>query len=243
MDVKGFSIGEVLRFGWNKLKENWFFLLSYLVLVNIICAGGYLFGLPIGQSAPKTWILVQIFLFVLNMTFGMGLIKANLTIADGEKPSWSYIYSQFPLLFKYFFGALLYVIVVLLGLILFIVPGLVWGVKYLLFSYAVVDKKFGPIEALEESSRITNGAKWDIAGWGLLSTALMYVAVLVVLLVPALTAMLAFNISPEALLTTQAWLGLIIISCFVAFLALFSLFVSLMMAYIYRKLERQSGNE
>ena len=49
-----------------------------------------------------------------------------------------------------------------------IIPGIIWGIKFQFFSYFIVDKGLGPIEALKRSSTITKGAKWDLFLFGLL---------------------------------------------------------------------------
>jgi uncharacterized membrane protein len=47
-------------------------------------------------------------------------------------------------------------------MLLLIVPGIIWGIKFCFFDYFVVDKRLGPIEALKRSSAITRGVKWDL---------------------------------------------------------------------------------
>ena len=60
--------------------------------------------------------------------------------------------------------------IVLSGIILLIIPGIIWSVKYSFVGYFIVDKGLGPIEALKESSLITNGAKQDLfLFWSLIS--------------------------------------------------------------------------
>ena len=57
---------------------------------------------------------------------------------------------------------ILYGLIVLAGMILLVIPGIIWAVKLQYFSYFIIDKKLAPIEALKESSRITTGIKWDV---------------------------------------------------------------------------------
>jgi len=51
---------------------------------------------------------------------------------------------------------------------LLIIPGIIWAIKFYFFSYLIVDKGLGPIEALKRSSAITDGSKWDLFLLGLL---------------------------------------------------------------------------
>ena len=49
-----------------------------------------------------------------------------------------------------------------LGLIAFVIPGLVFIAAYSMFSYVIVDKEVGIIASFQESARLTKGARWKI---------------------------------------------------------------------------------
>jgi len=53
-------------------------------------------------------------------------------------------------------------LIVVLGTLLFIVPGVIWGIKYSFMFYIMVDQNVGPIKALEMSGQMTNGIKMDL---------------------------------------------------------------------------------
>jgi len=53
-------------------------------------------------------------------------------------------------------------IIILVGFVLLIVPGIVFATKYIFVQVLVVDKGMGAHEALRESARITYGHKWNI---------------------------------------------------------------------------------
>jgi len=97
-----------------------------------------------------------------------GVNQIALRFCDGEKGEFADLFSCFPLFFKYLFGSILYRLIVLGGIILLIIPGIIWAIKFQFFSYFIVDKGLGPIESLKRSSAITRGAKWDLFLFGLL---------------------------------------------------------------------------
>ena len=51
---------------------------------------------------------------------------------------------------------------VLVGLLLMIVPGIYWSLKYTFVPYLVIDKKAGVGEALRISGQMTEGIKWKL---------------------------------------------------------------------------------
>jgi len=74
--------------------------------------------------------------------------------------------------------AVLYGLIIFGGFLLFIVPGIIWSVKFSLWSYFVVDKGLGPVQALKASSRATMGVKWDLFGFGIVCGAINILGVL-----------------------------------------------------------------
>lgn len=48
-------------------------------------------------------------------------------------------------------------LIVLVGVVLFIIPGIIWGLKYSLSMVAILDKRLSPVEAVRFSGKITSG--------------------------------------------------------------------------------------
>ena len=59
-------------------------------------------------------------------------------------------------------GNLLFLLIILGGLLLLVVPGLIWGVKYQFAPFLIVDRNCGIKAALRESAGITTGVKWEL---------------------------------------------------------------------------------
>jgi hypothetical protein len=71
---------------------------------------------------------------------------------------------------------ILYGLIVGLGVILLVVPGIIWGLKYSLTPYALMDRKLGPWKALKLSGTITTGYKGQLFCTGLVSMIPMIIA-------------------------------------------------------------------
>jgi len=61
----------------------------------------------------------------------------------------------------------LVVSVVAVGLILLIVPGVIFSVRYMFYGYAVVERNARPLEAMAQSAAATRGAWWNVSLFGL----------------------------------------------------------------------------
>jgi uncharacterized membrane protein len=170
MATKKFSRGEAIEFGWKMMKSNISFFIILVVVTLIISIASNIsesiIRKSIGFQALPT--IIYIATMVLQLAIGMGLIKIALRFCDNEKGKFTDLFSCFPLFFKYLFGSILYTLIVFVGLILLIIPGIIWGIKFQFFPYFIVDKGLGPIESLKKSSEITKGIKWDLFLFGLL---------------------------------------------------------------------------
>ena len=87
-----------------------------------------------------------------------------------------------------------------------IVPGIIWGIQYMFFSYFIIDEDLGPMEALKRSAAITEGAKWDLFLFGLLLAGINLLGALCLLVgliatIPA--TMLAFAFAYRRLLPSE----------------------------------------
>ena len=83
---------------------------------------------------------------------------------------------------------LLVIVIVVLGFIFLIVPGIIFACKLAFVSYLVVDRKMEAVEAVKESWRMTTGHAWTIFFMGLLAIpiALIGLVCLIVGIIPAI---------------------------------------------------------
>lgn len=171
MSAKRFSKGEAIKFGWNAMGNNLVFFVLFLLVVWIISGFFSFLGSPIW--GPHIVFFPFAFTFVgwiFSIFVSMAVIKTGLRLsaATGEKAEISDTWSGYPLFFHYLVGGILYGLIVLAGIILLIVPGIIWGIKYSMFGYLIMDQEMTPVAAIKKSGEITKGAKWDLFLLGLL---------------------------------------------------------------------------
>lgn len=168
--MEKFVIGEAFRFGWQKMKEHfWFFAGLFVVTLIVQGLQDHYSKIPFGKQAYAPFLTLC--LAVLNIIMQIGMIRIALYLHDGQAASFPDLFSQWRLFFKYIFSAILYGLIVFGGLLLLIVPGIMWGVRFQFYAYYVIDKNAGPMEALELSSKATKGSRrriflFDLACFG-----------------------------------------------------------------------------
>jgi len=169
----GFSAKSAVQAGWETFKRRpWFFIGSALVII-LAAAVAHAIASALGGSRETPSLLGTLADWGLGTLISMGVVafylKANddperVTLGDlwHPAPFWNYLLASFIL------G-----IVVALGMILLIVPGIIFALMFAFTPFIVVDRGLGPIEAMKESKRITYGHKWQLLGFGLLCVLIM----------------------------------------------------------------------
>jgi len=168
MGENRFSMSEALSFGWETMKSNIGFFIGLLIVAFLIQALPEAIGKYTKKDLFAVSVLFYIASWILSFVVKMGLIKVSLKFCDNIKGKLDDLLSSFHLLINYIAGSVLYVLIIIAGTILLIIPGIIWAIKFGLFSYFIVDREMGPVEALKASAGATDGAKWDLFLFGLL---------------------------------------------------------------------------
>ncbi len=177
-----FSRPEALSFGWQTMKKNFWFLAGLLALSGVL----YFVPSAIADATKKKLlpvsVIFNIIYIVVSYIAQMGIMGISLKLCDGEHVKISDLFAYTSRFFKYLAASILYVLIVLGGTILLVVPGIIWGIQFGLYGYNIVDKNSGPITALKYSSKITRQAKWDLAVFGLFVFAINLLGILCLIL-------------------------------------------------------------
>jgi len=106
--------------------------------------------------------------FVVNPV-GYGVAYASLKAARGEKPEVADMFEGFKNYLNVVAASLLTAVIIAVGFILLIVPGIIFACKLAFVPYLVLDKKLNATEAIRESWNMTNGRAGTIFLIGLLA--------------------------------------------------------------------------
>jgi len=167
--MQAFSFKEALLWGWQKFKRN---PIPYIAIFLFLIAFNMLFTILTNEKTIGSGVfqgIGQIVVTAVQWWFYIGLIGILISVYDGARPSFEKLFSQSGgTLLNYILGTILYILIVLGGLILFIVPGVIWSIKFQYYAYAIVDKGMSPIDALKQSGVLTSGRKWTLFGFFLI---------------------------------------------------------------------------
>jgi uncharacterized membrane protein len=184
-------VGASYAHAWEMLKRFWRQLLLIGVLVVLVIAAGVVVQLVWARNesgAAVGEVIGQLYSLFVAGPIQVGASFALLKAARGEKPHADDLFAPFR--HNYWSAAFAPVLVGLLtvvGLLLLILPGIFVAVRLSFVSFLVVDEGLGPIEAVRESWRLTQGRFWTLFGGAMLGVFVVWVGV-ILLVVGAIPA-------------------------------------------------------
>jgi hypothetical protein len=167
VDTRTFEVGDAIRFGWEKTKAN----LNLVVVLAL--AAALATGIPsaiargLQDSAPVLAGLFNLVSTVISLIVGVQATRISLRLHDGGTATVRDLFTvEGPLLWRYFLASLLYAVIVAVGTLLLVVPGIIFAVRYVFYGYAVVDRGAQPMESMAQSAAATKGNWWNVSLFG-----------------------------------------------------------------------------
>jgi uncharacterized membrane protein len=158
--MKQIKIKFALKLGWQLFKEHLAILVGSTACVAL-CS--YLLSYFSDKSKEQPILIIgSLSAYFLVLLVGIGYLKILFKIYDKQEADPKELFSNVRKIWDWFVGTLLYSLMVGVGFIFLIVPGVYLMIHFAFFQYFIVDKNFGPIEALKASSKLTDGKKWEV---------------------------------------------------------------------------------
>lgn len=147
-----FRSWEFIGQAWELVKPHW---LPLAVIFVIMAAIGGLPGLLHRSAAPLLF-------FVIGGALYVGIARAILGLIGGKPPTVGMMFGGFDRFGQAFLATLVMGVLICLGTILCIVPGVILAIMWLFvyFVMAETDLDFWP--AMEASAKLTAGYRWEL---------------------------------------------------------------------------------
>jgi hypothetical protein len=186
--VTPLSIESAFGATWTIFKERWGICLLAVIIVVVLSQivprligaffGGIAAAAHSNEMAVMSGVLAGLIAMVFNMWLTTGQTVLLLKIARGQDASLGDIFSGGPYLLAMIGAAILVGLMVFLGLILLIVPGIILMLMFMPFIFVIVDRNAGVMESLDIARQITTGNKSTLFLIGLLTLVLFIPVVL-----------------------------------------------------------------
>lgn len=150
MTTVTFSIKTLLSTAWKLFTKHWVVLIGAMVISVIF---NNIPNIILGNDSQ----IASLLSYLVSIFFMAGMLRIMLTAVDGKTPEFSHLFSEGKSFLRLLGTAILVNIAVIVGLILLVIPGIYVGIRLFFALTLVVDKGLGPIAALQESWRMTEG--------------------------------------------------------------------------------------
>lgn len=156
------NITKYISGGWDIFQKNWQLLLQVGIVITLIQFLPNIYRIFAGEDGLA---LISIISSILSMVVSIGWISILIKLTSGKKAQLEDLWGSVDRVIPYFIASIAMVIVVLVGLLLFIIPGFYFAIKYMFVPYLIIDKKLSVGDAFSKSSQMTDGIKWQLVAF------------------------------------------------------------------------------
>ncbi len=166
---EGFEIGELISSAWQLTSGTkgsfWLgIVIMYLVLIALGMVAG-LFGTGATEGEMSIGeVVIECVISAVSSLFTAGLIMMGINRARYEEVHWRDVTSGFSRALQIVIAALLQTVLITIGFILLIVPGIYLMVGYALTMGLIIDKDLSAWEAMEMSRKTIHRVWWKFFG-------------------------------------------------------------------------------
>jgi uncharacterized membrane protein len=123
-------------------------------------------------------LMTQLIIQVFSLYIGLGLTRIGLNLVSGKPVSVGLVVSQGDKLLRAIGATFLFMIMVCVGFLLLIVPGIYITLRYGQYMVGIVDRNLGVIDSLAYSSSLTTNNRWNVLLLGLLASIICFAGML-----------------------------------------------------------------
>jgi hypothetical protein len=150
-------IHHAVNFAWATFKKHYGLLIAILlsilgawIALEIVVIAGQRFGI-------LWWIAAHLAFLVFFAGIEVGFIRTCFDLYNGEKPVFADIFRHLSLGLKFLAGQTLYLLMTVVGLVFFIIPGVYLGVRYVLFCFCLVAGEESLRRSFQRSAMLSKG--------------------------------------------------------------------------------------
>lgn len=147
------NVSHWLYLGWVSYRKN---LQRAIIAAIVVFSCGHV--IRVLRYVPHgVWVHRLTWAYVLAPGLLTGYAFYCLKLARGQSPRARDFLAGFVHFGKVWLTCLIFDTIVCVGLVLFIIPGVLWGLRFSMSMLAVLDKELSPLAALRFSEKITRG--------------------------------------------------------------------------------------
>ena len=158
------SMRHAFGIAWPALKKHFGLFTAVLlttfgawVVLEVVVIAGQRFGILL-------WAIMHLAFLIIFAAMELGLVQICRALSDGKAPAFAETFTCLPLSPKFLAAQVLYLLIVSIGLLLLVVPGVYLGVRYALFGFCFADGERNLLRCFQQSSILSKGATTGLPG-------------------------------------------------------------------------------
>ncbi len=162
MKHRPISMRHAFDFAWPSLKKRFglftavlLTILAAWVVLEIVVIAGQRFGMVL-------WAVMHLAFLIFVAGVELGLLQICRALRDGKVPTFADTFAHLFLGPKFLAAQILYLLTVVIGLLLLVVPGVYLGVRYALFGFCFADGETNLLRCFQQSAILSKGARTDL---------------------------------------------------------------------------------
>ena len=172
------SVVNIYKQAWKYFKEVPQKLILLAVVYLIIAIIPNIATELVGDNVSQLFVINIVGMFISGI-LTLGLIDISFKVIKNKDFNITNLFNRTDLISKYIFAYSLYMIAVFFGVVMLIIPGIIFSIRFSQWMYLVVDKKdISAIESLKMSWRITKGHTLDLIVFALFTIIIVFVGII-----------------------------------------------------------------
>ena len=159
---------EIINFSKSTLKGKYSQVILPYLIVSILISipqNQEFVSIIVSKLRIPGIVLFLIWGFLINPALNVGLATFSLAIVRGKEINIRYLFKGFQFLSKSAAVGLLYLLIMLIGIVLFIIPGIIWALMFSQVFFILSENQDLDIkEIFKKSARIMKGNKLKLLG-------------------------------------------------------------------------------
>jgi hypothetical protein len=153
------SIHQAFNFAWPTFKKRFGLFTAVLltifgawVALEIIVIGGQRLGILF-------WAVAHLAFLIFVAGIEVSFLQICLALSDGGEPKFADAFAHLALGPKFLAGQVLYLLMVVMGLLLLVAPGVYLGVRFAMFGFCMAASETNLARSFRQSAILSTGAK------------------------------------------------------------------------------------
>ena len=191
------TISELFSTSWKIFLKNIWLLIGFYAGYLII---SFIFNLISSATAVTIIIplLINLIMLAVGIIFNMGFAQTCLNAVDEKELSFDSFTQHIQKLWFAFVGSIFMGVIVGIGMILLIIPGLWLATRLQFYIYFIIEENRGPIKAIQQSWEMTKGQDSFLLLW-LLAAIVIVIVGFICLGIGAIVSVILISISSACL--------------------------------------------